>query len=78
MNEMYPRINRNARPNNNQFITYYLLVRYLLRIQQHPVNNTYSVSFFKNFWDKTFFSFLEKKIIFGECFAYHRSLKETE
>ena len=37
---MYPCIKRNARPNNNQLITYYLCVRYLLRIQQYPVNNT--------------------------------------
>ena len=28
--------------NNNQLITYYLHVRYLLRIQQYPVNNTYN------------------------------------
>ena len=27
---------RNARPNNNQLITYYLPVCYLLRIQQYP------------------------------------------
>ena len=33
---------RNARPNNNQLIAYYLNVHYLLRIQQYPVNNTYS------------------------------------
>ena len=33
-------INRNARSNNNQLITYYLLVPYLLRIQQYPVNTT--------------------------------------
>ena len=36
-------INRNARPNNNQLITYYLCMRYLLRIQQYPVNNTYNI-----------------------------------
>ena len=34
-------INRNARPNNKQLITYSLLVHYLLRIQQYPVNITY-------------------------------------
>ena len=34
-------INRNARPNNNQLITYYLRVRYLLGIQQYSVNTTY-------------------------------------
>ena len=33
---------RNARPNNNQLITYYLPVCYLLRIQQKPVNTTYN------------------------------------
>ena len=27
---------------DNQLITYYLLVRYLLRIQQYPMNNTYN------------------------------------
>ena len=27
---------------NNQLITYYLRVHYLLRIQQYPVNNTYN------------------------------------
>ena len=39
----------NARPNNNQLITYYLRVGYLkdgihhlLQIQQYPVNNTYN------------------------------------
>ena len=32
----------NARPNNNQLITYYLLVCYLLRIQQYPVNTNYN------------------------------------
>ena len=32
MNEMYPCINRNAKPNNNQLITYYKRVSYLLRI----------------------------------------------
>ena len=32
----------NARPNNNQLITYYLTVCYLLRIQQYPVNTTYN------------------------------------
>ena len=35
-------INRNARPNNNQLITYGLCVRYLLRIQEYPVNTTYN------------------------------------
>ena len=40
---MYLYINRNARPNNNQLITYYQRVSYLLRIQQHPVNNTYNI-----------------------------------
>ena len=35
-------MNRNTRPNNNQLITYYLRVRYLLRIQQYPVNTTYN------------------------------------
>ena len=40
-NEMNMCINRNARPNNNQLITYQR-VRYLLRIQQYPVNNTYN------------------------------------
>ena len=38
---MYP-VYRNARPNNNQLITYYLPVCYLLRIQQYPVNTTYN------------------------------------
>ena len=42
MNEMYPCINRNARPNNNQLITYYLRVSYSLRIIQYPVDNTYN------------------------------------
>ena len=36
-------IQRNARPNNNQLITYYLPVCYLLRIQQYPVNTTYNI-----------------------------------
>ena len=41
-------INRNARPNNNnQLITYYLHVRYLLRIQQYPLNTTYNI---ENAW----------------------------
>ena len=40
MNEIYPCINRNARPNNNQLITCNQRVPYLLRIQQYPVNNT--------------------------------------
>ena len=31
---MYPCTKRNARPNNNQLITYYLPVCYLLRIPQ--------------------------------------------
>ena len=43
MNEMYPCIKRNARPNNNQLKTYYQHVIYLLRIQQYPVNNIYNV-----------------------------------
>ena len=34
-------INKNARLNNNQLITHYQRVRYLPRIQQCPVNNTY-------------------------------------
>ena len=38
---------RNARPNNNQLITYYLSVSYLLRIQQYPVNNTYNITKFQ-------------------------------
>ena len=42
MNETCPCINRNARPNNNQLVTYNLHERYLLRIQQYPVNNTYN------------------------------------
>ena len=37
-----PCIKRNAIPNNNQLITYYLPVCYLLRIQQYPVNTTYN------------------------------------
>ena len=44
---MYPCINRNARPNNNQLITYYLRVCYLLRIQKYPVNTTYNKDFMK-------------------------------
>ena len=36
---------RNARPNNNQLLTYYLRVRYLLRIQQYPLNTTYNKKF---------------------------------
>ena len=39
---MYLCINRNARPNNNQLITYYQHVNYLPRIQQYPVDNTYN------------------------------------
>ena len=39
---MYPCINRNARPNNNQLITNYLPVCYLLWIQQYSVNATYN------------------------------------
>ena len=34
---------RNARPNNNQLITHYLPVCYLLRIQQYLVNTTYNI-----------------------------------
>ena len=37
-----PCIKRNARPNNNQLVTYYLPVCYLLRILQYPVNTTYN------------------------------------
>ena len=48
MNEMYPCINKNARPNNNQLITYYQGVHYLLRILQYPVNNTYNIFKSKN------------------------------
>ena len=33
---------------SNQLIMYYLLVRYLLRIQQYPLNNTYNL--FTSFW----------------------------
>ena len=33
--------NRNARPNNNQVITYYLPVCYLLRIQQYVTDLPY-------------------------------------
>ena len=36
--------NRNARHNNNQLITYYLHVCYLLGIQKYPVNTTYNTS----------------------------------
>ena len=46
MNKMYPCINRNARPHNNQLITYYLCVHYLLVMQQYPVNNTYNTTFY--------------------------------
>ena len=45
MNEMCPFINRNARPNNNQLITHYQPVSYLLRILQYPVNNTYNTQY---------------------------------
>ena len=38
-----PCILRNARPNNNQLITYYLPVCYLLRKKQYPVNTTYNI-----------------------------------
>ena len=34
-NEMYPCINRNSRPNNNQLITYFQHVHYFLRILQY-------------------------------------------
>ena len=43
MNKMYPCIKRNARPNNNQLITYYQRVSYLPRIQQYSVDNTYNI-----------------------------------
>ena len=39
---MYPCVNRNAGPNNNKFLTHYLPVCYLLRIQQYPVKTTYN------------------------------------
>ena len=52
MNEMCPGINRNARPNNNQLITYYQHVSYLLRIQQYPVNNTYNSKYEQNAFRK--------------------------
>ena len=39
----------NARPNNNQLITYFIHVRYLLRIQQYPVNNTYNKDYAQAF-----------------------------
>ena len=42
---MCPCINRNARPNNNQRITYYQCVSYLPRILQYFVNNTYNKDF---------------------------------
>ena len=44
VNEMYqcPCINRNARPYNNQSITYFLHFCYFLRIQQYPVNTAYN------------------------------------
>ena len=37
-------INKNAAPNNNELITYYQRVGYLLRIPQYPVNNTYNTN----------------------------------
>ena len=45
MNETCRCINRNARPNNKQLITYYQHVSYLLRILQYLVNNTYNKDF---------------------------------
>ena len=46
MNEICPCLNRNARPNNNQLITYSQRVSYLLRILQYPVNNTHNIAAF--------------------------------
>ena len=43
---MYPCINKNAGLNNNLLITHFQLVRYLLRIQKYPVNNTYNTIIF--------------------------------
>ena len=45
-------INRNARPNNNELITYYLHVCYLLRIQQYPVNTSNKICHHFEGWSK--------------------------
>ena len=42
MNEISPCVNRNARPNNNQLITYYQCVSFLLRIHTIPGDTTYN------------------------------------
>ena len=43
MNEMYPCINRNARPSNNQLITYCECVSCLQRIHTIPCRYTYNI-----------------------------------
>ena len=51
-------INKNAAPNNNELITYYQRVGYLLRIPQYPVNNTYNTNL-----DETQFKQCQWKVI---------------
>ena len=52
------------RPNNNQLITYYIQVRYLLRIQQYTVNTTYNIALLVKIMKKKHFFNSLKIIIF--------------
>ena len=58
MNEMYPCINKNARPNNNQLITYYELVSCLQRI--HTINCIIYLQYCEIFETS---EFLEEKLV---------------
>ena len=65
MNEIYPCINRNVRPNNNQLITHYECVSYLLRIDTillsssnrytglHFTRFVYDMKWFAKWWFNT-------------------------
>ena len=57
---MYPCINRNARPNNNQLITYYERVNYLQEWLQHIVEFNDNKILFQTFesLNKTKFSMM--------------------
>ena len=63
-----PCIWRNARPNNNQLITYYLPLCYLLRIQQYPLNTSYKKGFSKKI-NKNSWKDVVKNVYWGSGIA---------
>ena len=69
MNEMYPF--------NNQLITYFQHVSFLLRIEQYSVDNTYNMSIFQNSFIGSFQPLFQGRILLIKLHLNPKSMVDS-